>query len=564
MRLGFLLIFLFSALSSLAQDTSIVLIGPSYPGLIEPTGDGRYQRHVKAALKGQGIQIEERVLPTKRALLSFLDQGGDCIYSMTLPVQTAGHADQMLKSPALTKVKMLIFQRKGNPPVVSVQQLPEKTHIGGVIGNEAYYKESQKKGHVLEYVTEDKINIDKLRYNRIGYIYGFFPNLDAYRNELSYNEKKPILEIPDSITCYQNERTKKFISVLNQNLKTVVEEDFKKQKVVLAEESKVSKILMLKDLLADILPPPLFAIQSHLVSLQIGLEIQKNSPDEQKVDALIEKAMKIRQGDAPSGKASRFEDRFQYWSGVFAKSIEQTAPWVAFRDEAAVSARKYFEVCDQQFFPALKKQDWQQSQKILNAELVPVYAQHRIEIDNVVSRILVAEELLKEKPQQLIQMKDFLIDVFPPPLFLVESFLTLQRISSETMAAPSAEQAQRLNQLILSHKALEGNTEDLFDTSSYRSRMAFWKQAMRTHWTDEPEIRAQLEKSFKQGEKYYGLVNARIAKVRTKDKSSPVVEIGSGLEKLFDEHQKTIEELVRMINRRVETLQTQKPASESP
>ncbi len=339
------------------NEKPVLILGPRYPGLIEPNGEGRYQKNVRAALQGQNVEIEERILPVKRALLSFLEADADCIYSMTLPVQNAAKPGRVILSPMLSKTKLFIFQRKGSPPVVSVKSIPEKTHIGGVLGNEAYYQASEKQGHVLEYVTEDQLNIEKLRYRRLSYIYGFFPNLDAYRDELSFNEKHPILEIPDSITCYDNPRTRKFIAVLDHHLKKVVESQSLSQKQANIEKSKQIKMWILKDLLTDLSPPPLFIIESHLLSLQAILEVRHEPIDVQRIAGLQANALALEAGKVPARPGFGFQERQSFWKTKLAEAAEFRDLWGQFEKGPLASAKKYMDVQRDEFFPALASQN---------------------------------------------------------------------------------------------------------------------------------------------------------------------------------------------------------------
>jgi methyl-accepting chemotaxis protein len=95
------------------------------------------------------------------------------------------------------------------------------------------------------------------------------------------------------------------------------------------------RIVQGKDLIADILPPPEYIIESYLVSLQLNM-----ASDRQEIDTLIQR-FKVLKGE--------FDDRHQFWLG------ETLEPEIKsqFLDQSYVAALAFYREADEFFIPAL-------------------------------------------------------------------------------------------------------------------------------------------------------------------------------------------------------------------
>lgn len=148
-----------------------------------------------------------------------------------------------------------------------------------------------------------------------------------------------------------------------------------------------TEIIKMKDLLADILPPPEYIIESYLTAYQAMYD--------EKVDlGALEGRMKALKGE--------YDDRHKYWT-------EQTLPddiKSLILEKSYEPSIRFYKVALEQFFPALKKGDRETAKKAF-AALVREYDSHREQIDALVkasveeaSRIeadaSVAEKLSKE------------------------------------------------------------------------------------------------------------------------------------------------------------------------
>jgi methyl-accepting chemotaxis protein WspA len=120
-----------------------------------------------------------------------------------------------------------------------------------------------------------------------------------------------------------------------------------------------------KDLVADILPPPAYIIESHLLSLQL-LE----RTDDARQSALIERGNALR---------VEFDRRHEHWKRALAPgTLGDTMNVAAYRP-----AQAYFDVRDREFIPALRARDDKRMRAAM-AVLEQRYEEHRRAVDEVV------------------------------------------------------------------------------------------------------------------------------------------------------------------------------------
>lgn len=124
------------------------------------------------------------------------------------------------------------------------------------------------------------------------------------------------------------------------------------------------RVVQGKDLVADILPPPEYLIESYLVVL----EMLRAEPAA--LPALFEKSAQLRQD---------FDVRHQVW----VKDLEPGVMKTLMVEDAYRPGVAFLERRDQAFIPALKAGDREAAERLL-PELAALYAEHRAVIDQVV------------------------------------------------------------------------------------------------------------------------------------------------------------------------------------
>ena len=127
------------------------------------------------------------------------------------------------------------------------------------------------------------------------------------------------------------------------------------------------KIVQGKDLVADILPPPEYIIEANLVTYQILNETDKNN-----IETLIKKSDDLEKD---------YNDRHEFWI--------KTLPEGDMKKYMTVDAYKYatefFEIRDNEFFPAIKEGNKEKAESLLTGKMAEAYKNHRDNIDKVVT-----------------------------------------------------------------------------------------------------------------------------------------------------------------------------------
>lgn len=124
------------------------------------------------------------------------------------------------------------------------------------------------------------------------------------------------------------------------------------------------------ELIADVLPPPEYIIESYLVALQLANEVQ-NEADADTITALVKRVDQLR---------SDYEDRHEFWVTGLSESLMKQKTVV----DSYEPAMKFYRICEEEFFPACVAGDSLRANQLARGELRQVYLQHRAAIDDVV------------------------------------------------------------------------------------------------------------------------------------------------------------------------------------
>jgi methyl-accepting chemotaxis protein len=126
------------------------------------------------------------------------------------------------------------------------------------------------------------------------------------------------------------------------------------------------QIVQNKDLLADVLPPPNFIVESYLMT-----HLLPDTHGTPEYTATLERLRTLKQ---------EYETRMTHW--------KQALPESAAKDEliekSSRPAYDFFHIVEQEFIPALDRKDRQAADLILTTKLTSLYTQHRAAIDKVV------------------------------------------------------------------------------------------------------------------------------------------------------------------------------------
>ena len=146
------------------------------------------------------------------------------------------------------------------------------------------------------------------------------------------------------------------------------------------------EIVLHKDLMADIHPPPEYIIEAYLTTLLL-----KDARAATAIEALITKGADLRR---------EYETRHLYWAAALP---EGSLKDIMVKDSYE-SAIRFFDIRDTQLNPAMRAGDWEGAGKIVAFALTPVYRAHRASVDRVYQ--LANKEALKmENTSSVVQRR---------------------------------------------------------------------------------------------------------------------------------------------------------------
>ncbi len=121
-----------------------------------------------------------------------------------------------------------------------------------------------------------------------------------------------------------------------------------------------------KDLIADVLPPPEYILESYLVTLQILGESRAES-----IKALIEKGDQLKK---------EYGVRHEFWVATLPEGPMRTA----MVEDSYAPAMTFFELRDRRFLPAIENGDQVKAAELAYGPMRVQYELHRKTIDQVV------------------------------------------------------------------------------------------------------------------------------------------------------------------------------------
>ncbi len=133
------------------------------------------------------------------------------------------------------------------------------------------------------------------------------------------------------------------------------------------------KIMLLKDLISDILPPPCFIIESQLVNLEMIYAAEKQGQHSPAMATLKGKALELEKN---------YQTCFQFWSA----NLEHKNLRQILLEESHGLVIKFFHQQKNVFLPALEKSNIKEAKKILNEKLLPLYLEHREVVSKLIAR----------------------------------------------------------------------------------------------------------------------------------------------------------------------------------
>ena len=145
------------------------------------------------------------------------------------------------------------------------------------------------------------------------------------------------------------------------------------------------RIVRDKDLVADVLPPPEYIIESYLVALQL-----MQSQDSAEINTLIQNFTKLKVD---------YDARHSYWK-IHEKELKPEVKTLLLETSYQAANAFYLEA-QQQFIPAISKGDNEIAKDSLT-KLRSNYQKHRVAIDKVVNLTQIQNEINEAQAQSII------------------------------------------------------------------------------------------------------------------------------------------------------------------
>jgi methyl-accepting chemotaxis protein len=130
------------------------------------------------------------------------------------------------------------------------------------------------------------------------------------------------------------------------------------------------RIVQGKDVIADVLPPPKYIIESYLLVLQMQDEIDTTN-DRAKIDGLIQKGRQLR-------------DEYDTRQAIWIRDLPEGRLKQLMIQGSHRPAIEFFDLRDRDFIPAVLAGDRERARAIQRNQLRPKYEEHRLAVDEIV------------------------------------------------------------------------------------------------------------------------------------------------------------------------------------
>lgn len=144
-------------------------------------------------------------------------------------------------------------------------------------------------------------------------------------------------------------------------------------------------IVLYKDLIADILPPPEYIIEARLVSYMMLDAIN----DSAELDVLEKKMTALK---------SDYDVRQKYWK----ENLDHASMRKLILEDTQKPANEFFDAMFTQYIPALKARDVSGAKNLLDGPLKSTYEAHRAKIDELVTIANKEAAVVEEETTQMV------------------------------------------------------------------------------------------------------------------------------------------------------------------
>ena len=214
------------------------------------------------------------------------------------------------------------------------------------------------------------------------------------------------------------------------------------------------RIVQGKDLVADILPPPEYIIESYLVTLHMADEVDAGA-DKSAIEKLVRRSHELK---------VEYDERHAFWVADLPEGPMKETMIV----DSYKPAIEFYRIRDEMFIPACRKGDRARANAIARGPLRKAYEQHRAAIDKVVAmattrneqdEVAVAETIASRTKWSIIWIGVVLVGTGFAGWYTVKETVNPLRVSASGLRRlaqeelPSIGQKMKTNAEETSHQA---------------------------------------------------------------------------------------------------------------
>lgn len=165
--------------------------------------------------------------------------------------------------------------------------------------------------------------------------------------------------------------------------------------------TQYDKIATNKDLIADILPPPFFLVESYQTALEVALYV--NSVD---VNSYLKKLENLEK---------EYNERFNFWS----ETLEEGKRKDILVKNAYGSGQTFFKAINEKFKPAIEEKNSVRALLYLKTTVTPPYLQHRFFIEQAVNLSKEEGIRLENRTETLLKLATLLMIIIPAVIAII-------------------------------------------------------------------------------------------------------------------------------------------------
>ncbi|MCC6489437.1 MAG: methyl-accepting chemotaxis protein, partial [Candidatus Hydrogenedentes bacterium] len=188
-----------------------------------------------------------------------------------------------------------------------------------------------------------------------------------------------------------------------------------------------SRIVLQKDLVADVLPPPEYIIESYFLALQ---SLGEQNPDN--INEYVEKGKRLEE---------EFIDRHEFW----AENLPEGTTKQLLVEDSYKHAMAFYDIRDKEFYPAIQSGDNAKATELAYGSMLTKYESHRQIIDEIVKLALQDSKDNETLAADLVESRHFFMLAIAVGSLLVLCVLAL--LISRSIARPIRRAADMLKDI---------------------------------------------------------------------------------------------------------------------